>query len=65
MWVINLLYVQTQATIKAARASMRYLLDVNVERMKTEASDLPLLVVGGGAILVDWPRSVSIGCFKT
>ena len=49
-----------QATIKAARASMRYLLDVNVERMKTEASDLPLLVVGGGAILVDWPvQSVS------
>lgn len=28
--------------------------------MKTEASDLPLLVVGGGAILVDWPvKSVS------
>ena len=49
-----------QTTIKAARASMRYLLDVNVERMKTEASDLPLLVVGGGAILVDWPvQSVS------
>ena len=36
------------------------MLDVNVERMKTEAADLPLLVVGGGAILVDWPvRSVS------
>jgi N-methylhydantoinase A/oxoprolinase/acetone carboxylase beta subunit len=28
--------------------------------MKTEAADLPLLVVGGGAILVDWPvQSVS------
>ena len=39
---------------------MRQLLDVNVERMKTEAADLPLLVVGGGAILVDWPvQSVS------
>ena len=49
-----------QATIDAARASMRLLLDMNVERMKTEAADLPLLVVGGGAILVDWPvQSVS------
>ena len=49
-----------QATIDAARASMRLLLDRNVERMKTEAADLPLLVVGGGAILVDWPvQSVS------
>jgi N-methylhydantoinase A/oxoprolinase/acetone carboxylase beta subunit len=49
-----------QATIDAARISMRHALDVNVERMKTEASDLPLLVVGGGAILVDWPvKSVS------
>ena len=39
---------------------MRNMLDVNVERMKTEAADLPLLVVGGGGILVDWPvRSVS------
>jgi N-methylhydantoinase A/oxoprolinase/acetone carboxylase beta subunit len=35
-------------------------LDVNVERMKTEARDLPLLAVGGGAVLIDWPvRSVS------
>ena len=49
-----------QATIDAARVSMRLLLDMNVERMKTEAADLPLLVVGGGAILVDWPvQSVS------
>ena len=49
-----------QATIEAARASMRLLLDVSVERMKTEAADLPLLVVGGGAILVDWSvQSVS------
>ena len=48
------------ATIDAARDRMRNMLDVNVERMKTEAADLPLLVVGGGAILVDWPvRSVS------
>ena len=50
----------TPATIDAARNRMRNMLDVNVERMKTEAADLPLLVVGGGAILVDWPvRSVS------
>jgi N-methylhydantoinase A/oxoprolinase/acetone carboxylase beta subunit len=49
-----------KATINAARACMRHLLDVNVERMKTEAADLPLLVVGGGAILVDWQvQSVS------
>jgi len=48
------------ATIDAARGKMRQLLDINVERMKTEAADLPLLVVGGGAILVDWPvQSVS------
>lgn len=47
-------------TIDTARATMCQLLDVNVERMKTEAADLPLLVVGGGAILVDWSvQSVS------
>ncbi|MBO6538705.1 MAG: hydantoinase/oxoprolinase family protein [Rhizobiaceae bacterium] len=46
--------------IARARERMREILDVNVERMKTEAGDLPLLVVGGGSILVDWPvRSVS------
>ena len=42
------------ATIKAARAEMQRLIERNVERMKTEARDLPLLVVGGGSILVDW-----------
>lgn len=42
------------ATIAAARAEMRRIVETNVERMKTEARDLPLLVVGGGAILVDW-----------
>ncbi|MDH3660840.1 MAG: hydantoinase/oxoprolinase family protein [Alphaproteobacteria bacterium] len=47
-------------TIDKARDTMRHLLDVNVERMKTEARDLPLLAVGGGAVLIDWPvRSVS------
>jgi len=42
------------ATITAAREEMRRLVEVNVERMKTEARDLPLIVVGGGSILVDW-----------
>lgn len=41
-------------TIRAARAEMQRLIESNVERMKTEARDLPLLVVGGGSILVDW-----------
>ncbi len=40
--------------IVAARAEMKRLIETNVERMKTEARDLPLLVVGGGSILVDW-----------
>lgn len=49
-----------KSTVDNARGVMRDLLDINVERMKTEARDLPLLVVGGGAILVDWPvKSVS------
>lgn len=42
------------STIRAARAEMQRLIATNVERMKTEARDLPLLVVGGGSILVDW-----------
>jgi N-methylhydantoinase A/oxoprolinase/acetone carboxylase beta subunit len=47
-------------TISTARGKMREILDISVERMKTEPRDLPLLVVGGGSILVDWPvRSVS------
>ncbi|PWR04130.1 hydantoinase subunit beta [Meridianimarinicoccus roseus] len=41
-------------TIAAARTEMQRLIAANVEKMKTEARDLPLLVVGGGAILVDW-----------
>lgn len=40
--------------IRNARAEMKRLVEKNVERMKTEARDLPLLVVGGGSILVDW-----------
>ena len=47
-------------TVDAARAWMRRMLDDNIEKMKTDPRDLPLLVVGGGAILVDWPvRAVS------
>ncbi len=56
----SLLEAVKSDTIDNARNAMRHLLDVNVERMKTEASDLPLLAVGGGAVLIDWPvRSVS------
>lgn len=47
-------------TITAAREQMRHVLDIAVERMKTEPKDLPLLVVGGGSILVNWQvKSVS------
>jgi N-methylhydantoinase A/oxoprolinase/acetone carboxylase beta subunit len=42
------------ATVAAAREAMRRVIEAGVERMKTEARDLPLIVVGGGAILVDW-----------
>ncbi|MGI9418447.1 MAG: hydantoinase/oxoprolinase N-terminal domain-containing protein, partial [Geminicoccaceae bacterium] len=56
----SLVKAVTSDTIDKARDTMRHLLDVNVERMKTEARDLPLLAVGGGAVLIDWPvRSVS------
>ena len=49
-----------KSTIDAARDTMRNLLDASIERMKTEARDLPLLVVGGGGILLDWSvRAVS------
>ncbi len=41
-------------TIRAARVEMQRLIASNVERMKTDARDLPLLLVGGGSILVDW-----------
>lgn len=44
-----------KSMIDAARDTMRKLMDTSIERMKTEARDLPLLVVGGGGILLDWP----------
>ena len=43
-----------KGTIDTAREVMRNLLDTSKERVKTEARDLPLLVVGGGGILIDW-----------
>ena len=49
-----------KSTIASARETMRAMIDNNVEKMKTEPHDLPLLVVGGGSILVDWDvRAVS------
>lgn len=44
----------TAQTVANAKTEMRRLIETNLEKMKTEARDLPLLVVGGGAILVDW-----------
>ncbi len=47
-------------TVARAREQLRAILDASIEKMKTEPRDLPLLVVGGGSILVDWPvRSIS------
>jgi N-methylhydantoinase A/oxoprolinase/acetone carboxylase beta subunit len=44
-----------QELIKQARKTMQHMLDRAVERMKTEPKDLPLIVVGGGGLLIDWP----------
>ena len=53
-------FAQTRKPLTPPAHRCAYCWIVNVERMKTEAADLPLLVVGGGAILVDWPvQSVS------
>lgn len=41
-----------KALIEAGLADARRLLEENVDRMKTEAGDVPLLAVGGGAFLV-------------
>src|SRR5258707_4321388 len=38
--------------IAAALADARRLLEENIDRMKTEAADAPLIAVGGGAFLV-------------
>lgn len=51
---IQLVTHLSEQTIKAARGAMIKHIDGAVEKMKTEARDLPLLVVGGGSILVDW-----------
>lgn len=39
-------------TIKAALDDARRQIETNVDRMKTEAGDVPLLAVGGGAFLI-------------
>ncbi len=44
-----------QEVIEQARKTMQHMLDRAVERMKTEPKDLPLIVVGGGGLLIDWP----------
>lgn len=41
-----------KAVIEGALVAARALLEDNVDRMKTEAADVPLLAVGGGAFLV-------------
>jgi N-methylhydantoinase A/oxoprolinase/acetone carboxylase beta subunit len=41
--------------IEQARKTMQHMLDRAVERMKTDPKDLPLIVVGGGGLLIDWP----------
>ena len=50
----NLVSHVPRSTIASARASMRAILDSNVDKMKTDPRDLPFIVVGGGSILVDW-----------
>ncbi len=41
-------------TVRGAQETMRLKLDRAIDRMKTEAGLLPVVIVGGGAILVDW-----------
>lgn len=41
-----------RALIEAGLADARRLLDENIDKMKTEAGEVPLLAVGGGAFLV-------------
>lgn len=41
-----------KAEIEGALATARALLEENIDRMKTDAADVPLLAVGGGAFLV-------------
>lgn len=42
------------AVVERARARIRMLLDDAIDRMKTEPGRIPVIVVGGGAILMDW-----------
>jgi N-methylhydantoinase A/oxoprolinase/acetone carboxylase beta subunit len=43
-----------RAQIEAARDRMRTMLEDGVERMKMNATDIPIVLVGGGSILVDF-----------
>ena len=45
------------AVIANARARMQAILDESIDRMKTEAGPIPVVVVGGGSVLVDWDFS--------
>ena len=40
--------------IENVRQTMRDRLDDNIDRMKTEAGAMPVVIVGGGSVLVDW-----------
>lgn len=42
------------SVINTARSRMQALLDENIDRMKTEATPLPVIIVGGGSVLVGW-----------
>lgn len=44
----------TSSVVASARLQMKHLLDENIDRMKTDASALPVVIVGGGSVLVDW-----------
>jgi N-methylhydantoinase A/oxoprolinase/acetone carboxylase beta subunit len=41
--------------VKNAVVAMHALLSDGLDRMKTTQADIPLILVGGGAMLIDWP----------
>jgi len=43
-----------ESVIAAAKKQMKFVLDENIDRMKTDAASLPVIIVGGGSVLVDW-----------
>lgn len=44
----------SDAVIATAKKQMKTLLDESIDRMKTDARAMPVIVVGGGSVLVDW-----------